>query len=250
MSVLSIYKPIGKTPLDIIKNLKKKKEYQDTKMSYAGRLDPMAHGVQIILTDELCRQPQTYLNLDKTYEFSICFGIETDTHDILGKITDVELDNNIYSDNRLIISDILDKFVGKIIQEYPLYSSKRVSGKPLWNYAKNNLPVDIPIHEIQIHTLQYIDVISLDFHQYLQEIIDKIRILDENYDFRQKEIIEGWSQLINTNKNQKISLLKLKAEVSSGTYIRILVRDICDYLGIIGMTSEIHRTKIGIYEMK
>lgn len=249
MSVLSIYKPIGKTPLDIIKDLKKKKEYQDTKMSYAGRLDPMAHGVQIILTNDLCRQPQKYLGLDKTYEFSICFGIETDTHDILGKITNIELSHNVYSDNRLIISDILEKFKGKIIQEYPLYSSKRVNGHPLWYYAKNNLSVDIPVHEIQIYTLQYIDIISLDLHQYLQEIIDRIKRLDENYDFRQKEVIEGWIQLINTTKNQKISLLKLKAEVSSGTYIRILVRDICDYLGIIGMTSEIHRTKIGIYEI-
>ena len=79
--------------------------------------------------------------------------------------------------------------------------------------------------------------------------MEEIKRLDENYDFRQKEVIEGWIQLINTTKNQKISLLKLKAEVSSGTYIRILVRDICDYLGIIGMTSEIHRTKIGIYEI-
>jgi tRNA pseudouridine55 synthase len=249
MSVLTIYKPIGKTPLDMIKELKKKKEYENTKMSYAGRLDPMAHGVQLIITDELCRQPHQFLNLDKTYEFSICFGIETDTHDILGKITNIKLEQNVYSDNRLIISDILDKFVGKIIQEYPLYSSKRVDGKPLWYYAKNNLPVDIPVHEIHIRTLKYIDVTYIDLHQYLQEIIDKLRMLDQNYDFRQKEIIEGWTTLIQKIPNQTVILLKLRAEVSSGTYIRILVRDICDYLGIIGMTSEIHRTKIGIYEL-
>jgi tRNA U55 pseudouridine synthase TruB len=74
-------------------------------------------------------------------------------------------------------------------------------------------------------------------------------MLDQNYDFRQKEIIAGWTTLIQKIPNQTVILLKLRAEVSSGTYIRILVRDICDYLGIIGMTSEIHRTKIGIYEL-
>ena len=54
MPVLKIYKPIGKTPLEIIKMIKKNyKHYENSKMSYAGRLDPMAHGILIILIDKL-----------------------------------------------------------------------------------------------------------------------------------------------------------------------------------------------------
>ena len=34
-------------------------------MSYAGRLDPMAHGLMIILTDYDCYKQELYNNLDK-----------------------------------------------------------------------------------------------------------------------------------------------------------------------------------------
>ena len=48
MGIITLYKPIGKTPLDMIKCLNEKKA------TYAGRLDPMAHGLLIILTNEHC----------------------------------------------------------------------------------------------------------------------------------------------------------------------------------------------------
>lgn len=250
MSVLSIYKPIGKTPLDIINQLKTQETYQDTKMSYVGRLDPMAHGLQLIITDELCKNPKQYLNLDKNYEFSICFGIQTDTYDILGNIQKICLEHNIYGDNMLIISDILDKFVGKMTQEYPIYSSKRVNGNPLWYYAKNNIPVEIPSHQIEIYSLKYVDVVYTTFQNYILDIINKIEKLDSNYDFRQQQIIKNWKELLeNNDRHQKLILLKLKARVSSGTYIRTLVKDICEYLGIVGMTANIYRTSVGNYQL-
>ena len=48
MGIITLYKPIGKTPLDMIKGLNEKKA------TYAGRLDPMAYGLLIILTNEHC----------------------------------------------------------------------------------------------------------------------------------------------------------------------------------------------------
>ena len=219
-------------------------------MSYAGRLDPMAHGLQLIITDELCRQPEKFINLDKVYQFSICFGIQTDTHDILGNIQEVNLEHNLYADNKLIISDILDTFVGKATQDYPIYSSKRINGKPLWYYAKNNIPVNIPFHQIEIYSLKYVDVVYTTLGDYVKEIIDNIKLINETYDFRQTTIIEKWNGLLDYyHHDHKIIILKLKAHVSSGTYIRILVRDICEFLGIVGMTSEIYRTNVGDYQL-
>ena len=44
--ILNIYKPVGISPLDAIKTLKEKyPELKDEKMTYAGRLDPLAEGV-------------------------------------------------------------------------------------------------------------------------------------------------------------------------------------------------------------
>ena len=251
MSILSIYKPIGKTPLDIINQLKKQDNYKNTKMSYVGRLDPMAHGLQLIVTNELCQQREKYLNFDKIYEFSICFGIETDTYDMLGNIINTNLNDNKYSNNQLIISDILDKFKGIMTQEYPAYSAKRVNGKPLWYYAKNNIYIQVPKHDIEIYSLQYLEVIHMSLETFVKDVIEKICKLNTNYDFRQDYIIEKWKVFLQSNKNykDKIMLVKFKAHVSSGTYIRVLVRDICKYIGITGMTSDIYRTNVGTYKI-
>ena len=44
--ILSINKPLGMTPLQTITALKKKHpEYQNEKITYAGRLDPLARGL-------------------------------------------------------------------------------------------------------------------------------------------------------------------------------------------------------------
>lgn len=251
MSVLSIYKPIGKTPLDLVHELKNQDVYKNTKMSYVGRLDPMAHGLQLIVTNELCQQRQKFLNLDKIYQFSICFGIETDTYDMLGNITKTNLKDNTYSDKQCIIDKFINNFKGVMTQEYPPFSAKRINGKPLWYYSKNNIPIILPKHNIEIFSLKYLDIIHISLDNYVKDIIEKIKSLNSTYDFRQQEIIKKWKHLLESNKNrkQKIMIIKMKAHVSSGTYIRVLVRDICKYVGVTGMTCDIYRTNVGSYQI-
>ncbi len=83
--VLELYKKEGETPLETIEGFKKENpEYSEQKMTYAGRLDPMAEGVLIVLVGEECKNKDKYLGLDKEYEFEILWGFETDTYDILG----------------------------------------------------------------------------------------------------------------------------------------------------------------------
>ena len=55
-------------------------------MTYAGRLDPMASGVLLVLAGEETKNKDKYLGLDKEYDFEILFGFATDTYDILGKV--------------------------------------------------------------------------------------------------------------------------------------------------------------------
>ncbi len=83
--VLNIYKPIGTTPYQIVKKLKEERaEYAESTISYAGRLDPMAEGVLILLVDEENQNREKYQGLDKEYVFEVLFGLETDTYDLLG----------------------------------------------------------------------------------------------------------------------------------------------------------------------
>ena len=83
--ILNIYKPVGISPLDAIKTLKEKyPELKDEKMTYAGRLDPLAEGVLLILAGNAVYEKEKYLKLDKEYEAEILFGFNTDTYDIFG----------------------------------------------------------------------------------------------------------------------------------------------------------------------
>ncbi|MEI7424912.1 MAG: hypothetical protein WCK10_02225, partial [Candidatus Staskawiczbacteria bacterium] len=85
--IIILNKKEGETPLFALEKFKKSNpKYLDTPMTYAGRLDPMASGVLIILAGDEIKKKEKYLNLDKEYNFSVLFGFNTDTYDILGKV--------------------------------------------------------------------------------------------------------------------------------------------------------------------
>ena len=73
MSVISCIKHVGQTPLEVIEALRETKKWtkKDVKLSYAGRLDPMAHGLMIVLKDEECYNQHKWHNMNKTYEFKL-----------------------------------------------------------------------------------------------------------------------------------------------------------------------------------
>jgi tRNA U55 pseudouridine synthase TruB len=49
-NVLKLYKNVGETPLECLERFRvENSEYKDVPMTYAGRLDPMAEGVLIVL---------------------------------------------------------------------------------------------------------------------------------------------------------------------------------------------------------
>src|SRR5665647_2061497 len=82
--MITVYKPIGISCVDLIKILQEKNEYKGRKMGATGRLDEMAHGAVIILLDEETKNTKLYHELDKTYKFRFIVGLETDTTSVLG----------------------------------------------------------------------------------------------------------------------------------------------------------------------
>src|SRR3989338_8981283 len=86
MELLQLYKNLGETPLECLHRFKAEhSEYIDTKMTYLGRLDPMAEGLLLVLAGNT-KDKEKYLSLDKTYEFEVLWGFESDTYDILGLV--------------------------------------------------------------------------------------------------------------------------------------------------------------------
>src|SRR3989344_725904 len=100
--VLNIYKKAGETPLEVINCLKLRcPEYKSVKITYAGRLDPLAKGAIILLAGNAIHKKENYLKLDKEYEAEILLGFETDTYDVLGLPKNKKNIKN-YSNNELI----------------------------------------------------------------------------------------------------------------------------------------------------
>ncbi len=94
---------------------------------------------------------------DKIYEAELMLGVMTDTLDIEGKIQekkDVNLDNL----NEEKVKETLRKFQGKRTQIPPMYSAIKVKGKKLYEYARENKKVDIPSREIEIYSIELINV--------------------------------------------------------------------------------------------
>ena len=238
-NVIEVYKNIGETPLEAVRRFKREnREYADEKMTYAGRLDPMAEGLLVLLAGSAVYEKESYTELDKTYEFDVLLGVSTDTGDVLGIIQNV---NSFSFDEDKFVSS-LKTFEGVQIQEYPMYSSKTVDGMPLWKNARDGWKLEnIPTHEIEIYTLGYLSYIDISAPQVLSSVLGRIDMIKG--DFRQEEIKNSWEK--NLNKARVFTVVKVRASVSSGTYIRVLAESIGKKLGIPALAFSIKRTSIG-----
>ncbi len=242
--VVPVWKPTGWTPLKAAIEYKKiNPDLSKLKISYAGRLDPMAEGILLLLVGEENKKRHEYEDLEKKYESEIIFGISTDSFDGLGLIEKIK-----FADiPRERVEKCLASFTGKQKQKYPPYSSKTVSGKPLYWWARNKKlnEIKIPERSIEIYSIELLDFNEIDSETMVNEIIEKIRKVDG--DFRQKEIIKNWKNFVKENKNRNFLKIKIKISCSSGTYIRRIASDLGEKLGSVVFSFSIKRISVGKY---
>ena len=130
-------------------------------------------------------------------------------------------------------------------QEYPAYSSKPVDGTPLFAHARAGTlqDIEIPTRQVKIFSLEHIhtkEVSEKDVLQIIEERIGKV-----HGDFRQEQILTRWREVLPGADTVLIS--KIRATVSSGTYIRSLAQLMGKKLGCGGLACSIHRTRVGPY---
>jgi tRNA pseudouridine(55) synthase len=245
MSVFVINKKIGETPLEALIRLRTERpEYKDSSLTYAGRLDPMAEGALLVLSDEDNKRRDEFLKMDKEYEFDVLWGIETDTYDMLGKI----VDSNIPAifDKKIFLKTI-EKYQGIYNQPYPPYSSQPVDGKPLFEWAREGRinEIDIPSKEINIKKLEHVcdrRIITADLKEKILSNIDLIK-----GDFRQKEIKSLWQVFFTKHSSTIFTYSTFRATVTSGAYMRGLAHDFGRDLGCGAIALRIVRKRVGDY---
>jgi tRNA pseudouridine55 synthase len=270
--VIVLNKREGETPLEALGFFREKnKKYENAKLTYAGRLDPMASGVLVALAGEEIKNKEKYLALDKEYNFSVLFGFSTDTYDILGKVI-VARQQTFFGKQELalplrasrsgpsksslprsdflvlLIKNNLKYFRGKLKQKYPIYSSKTVKGKPLFSYARSKESVEIPETDILIKKLTFEKIKKITGDKLFLNIKKRIKKVKGN--FRQEEILKIWQEkLLGENKSRIFYIAEFVVKCTSGTYVRGLANSLGEKMKIPALAFSIKRTKVGKFHI-
>ena len=203
--LLIVDKEKGYTSRDIVNIIGKK--FNTKKVGHTGTLDPMATGVLVLCINNATKLVEIFQADDKEYIAEITLGYDTDTLDITGKILKEE---NVHIEKERII-ETLKNMKGFYEQEVPIYSAVKINGKKLYEYARNNISVELPKRKIEIKELELISEIKYE--------------------------------------NNK-TIFSIRCVVSSGCYIRSLAKDIANKLNTIGVMSNLNRTREGIFKIE
>jgi len=212
------------------------------KLTYAGRLDPMAEGIVPILVGDARFQKDHMLGASKTYEVDIVLGISTDTGDMLGLPTANPAPSTIMSSDPQSIQKAIEVISSITELPYPNYSSRPVDGKPLFMHARAGNQVKLPIKKVTIHTIELLGLKEVPLKVLLNDAIEIIKKVQG--DFRQEEIIAQWNRLKEADGDRQIQIVAIRTTVSSGTYMRSLAEKMGELLGIPALASRIIRTAV------
>ncbi len=271
-----IEKAVGETPLQCVENWRATQCISaDIPLTYAGRLDPMASGKLLVLIGDECKKKDEYLGLDKTYEFSVLFGIGSDTHDVLGRLVTRQLEDlekqrlspggvgwgaEGADESSLLgeeLSRICQNLTGEVELPYPHFSSKTVQGKPLfeWSLESRLDEIEIPTRKSTIYSLTLNNIETKSREDVCIEARAKIdtipEVTDKNKqlgaDFRRVDVRADWEQIKSDETlPAEYHIAHFTCTASSGTYMRTLAKLIGEKLTppTLSLAWSIHRTKI------
>jgi len=246
-AVLKLDKKPGETPLECMNRFKvENPEYEREKMTYAGRLDPLASGVLLALVAEECKNKENYLRLDKEYELTVLFGFSTDSQDVLGLIEEKKEGavNALGNFKKKDFEELLGKFEKTFKQKYPRFSSKTVNGRPLFQISKEEgiSDDDIPEKEVKIKKIDF-QSFGMVSKKYLHDFILE-SIFSVKGNFRQNMCWLKWEQTLEKFPDITLPTLTIKVSCTSGTYMRSLAQAIGAEIGFPALALKIKRTMI------
>lgn len=143
--IIVINKPKDLTSRDVVNIVSK--NLNTKKVGHNGTLDPLATGVLVICFGKYTKLNDLLTSHEKEYIAEVTLGLETDTLDITGKI----LNQNIPHITKDELVKTLKSFEKTYNQEVPKYSAVKVSGKKLYEYAREGKEVTLPKKEVTIY---------------------------------------------------------------------------------------------------
>ncbi|MCH4382466.1 tRNA pseudouridine(55) synthase TruB [Staphylococcus haemolyticus] len=206
--ILPVYKERGLTSHDVV--FKLRKILKTKKIGHTGTLDPEVSGVLPVCIGTATRVSDYVMDMGKSYNATITLGESTTTEDQTGEVIDkVDVQENAININE--VNAVLKQFEGIIEQVPPMYSSVKVNGKKLYEYARKGESVERPVRKV------YIDSIART---------SELQFEDGKCHFN------------------------IEVKCGKGTYIRTLATDIGKQLGYPAHMSLLTRINSGGFDIK
>lgn len=222
--ILLIDKPVGITSFDVIRRLRH--FYSDThdgakapKIGHAGTLDPLASGLMVLGVGRGTKKLAELTKLDKEYVASIRLGESRTTGDLEGEVVDERVVEEIILPE--IISSTLTSMLGTHTYTVSAYSAIKKDGVPMYKRVRKA--------EAKGETLAQADLPQRDMTVYEAELLHV-----------KKTDIEGKTR----------SLVTVRFNVGSGTYIRSLAEAFGQKLGYPACLEALKRTKVGDFSVE
>lgn len=180
------------------------------KVGHAGTLDPMATGVLVLGINRATRLLTFLVGCDKTYEATIRLGQSTITDDADGEIT---TSHDVCGLTIAAVRQAVVDLTGQISQVPSAVSAIKVDGRR--SYARVRAGEDVVLRARPV-TVSRFDILG-----------HRARTVDGH---------AVWD-------------CDVVVDVSSGTYVRALARDLGTALGFGGHLKELRRTRVGRFEI-
>lgn len=142
---LVIDKPRGKTSHDVVDAVRHLAGFRQ--IGHLGTLDPLATGVLVLLLGRATRLVQFYNGRRKRYSAGFRFGFATDTYDSDGE---AQGPDTAPAPEAALLEKLAAESVGRFEQMPPIFSAKKVKGRPAYELARQKQPVELKAVEVEL----------------------------------------------------------------------------------------------------
>ena len=221
--IIIVNKPKGITSRDAVNKISK--ILNTKKVGHNGTLDPLAEGVLVVTTGKYTKLNNILASKEKEYIAEVTLGIQTDTLDITGNILEKK-EETLDID---LLKHTIQNYKKTYMQEVPKYSAIKVNGKKLYEYARENIEVELPKKEV---TIKDIKLLSYEKNKFtIMTTVSKgtyIRSLIRDI-LKDMNQIGTMSKLIRTKQgNFDINSSYTLEDIEKGKYKPLKIKDVLD----------------------
>ena len=151
--IINVYKEKGFTSHDVVAKLRG--IVGQKKIGHTGTLDPDATGVLPVCLGKATKLCDLLTDKNKTYEAVLLLGKATDTQDITGEVLEEKSTEALTEEK---VREAIEGFIGDYEQIPPMYSALKVTGKKLYELAREGKVIERKARPVKILDIQILEI--------------------------------------------------------------------------------------------